>query len=118
MSHFKQLISKEGETINHYVHSFETSRDSTTNLKESLWAAAVSITGIVRTQPKTSERTELGIKDLETIVILSETSMAEEDVMGWSSKYYDVMTVEEVFFRKARNYYKATCLQRVEFLGN
>jgi len=116
-TYFDQLISKDGETIEHYVHSFETNRDSTTNLKESKWATASEITAVVRTQPKITSYTELGIVELESIIIMTKTAVAQEDVVKWNSKYFDVLGVEEVFFRKSRNYYKATCLQRVEFLG-
>jgi len=118
LSHFDEMLRKgQSETIQHYVHSFESSRDSTTNLKESQWAAAVDITAVVRSQPLTVEYSELGIKDLEVIVVLTKTTIAEEDVLKWSSKYFDVTMVEEAFFRGERNYYKATCFQRVEFLG-
>jgi len=117
-TYFDQLISKDGETISHYVHSFETDRDGTTNLKESKWAAAVSISGVVRTQPKVTEQTELGIMELESIIVLTKTAAVQEDVLKWNNKYFDVTGVEEVFFKGASQYYKATCLQRMEFLGN
>jgi len=117
-TYFDQLISKEGETISRYVHSFESNRDSTTNLKESQWAAAVDITCVVRTQPKVTEQTELGILELESIVVLTKTAVAQEDVLKWNNKYFDVIGMEEVFFRKVSQYYKVTCIQRMEFLGN
>jgi len=118
LSHFDEMLRKgQSETIQHYVHSFESSRDSITNLKESQWAEAVDITAVVRSQPLTVEYSELGIKDLEVIVVLTKSAVAEEDVLLWNSKYFDVIMVEEAFFRGERNYYKATCFQRVEFLG-
>lgn len=117
MVYFDEMIRKEGETVQHYVHSFEASRDGITNLKESQWAAAVNITAIVRSQPKTVEYTSTGIKSLTTIVVLTKTAVANEDVLKWNSKYFDVVQVEEVFFRNTRQYYKATCVERVEFIG-
>jgi hypothetical protein len=117
MAKFSNLISKEGETISHYVHSFESSRDSVTNLKESKWAAATNITAIVRSQPEALTETPMGVYEAESIVILTETAIAEHDVIKWNNKYYDIVMVEEMWFRKALDYYKGTCVRRIEFLG-
>jgi len=119
-SNYDQVIDKEGESISHYVHSFETSRDSTTNLKESLWAAATSITAIVRSQPSDIDFDKAGTKQTDIIVILTKTTTvpAKHDIVLWNSGYYDVLMVEPIFFRKTVNYYKSTCQRRVEFLGS
>jgi len=113
------MIDKEGETIEHYVHSFESSRDSTTNLKESQWAAASEVTAIVRSQPSGVNPTEIGTHQVDIIVVLTKTTTvpAKHDVVKWNSVYYDVIMVEPIFFRKTVNYYKSTCQRRVEFLG-
>lgn len=119
-SNYDQVIDKEGEEISHYVHSFESSRDSTTNLKESLWAAAVTITAIVRSQPSSIDFDRVGTKQTDMIVILTKTDVVpvKHDVILWNSDYYDVITVEPIFFRKSVNYYKSTCMRRIEFLTN
>ena len=117
MTYFQELISKEGENISRYVHSFESSRDGTTNLKESQWAAAASITAVVRSQPEATVETPLGLVEGETIVILTTTQVAEHDVIKWQDKYFDIVMVEDMYFRKTLDYYKATCVRRIEFLG-
>jgi len=61
MGYFDDLISKEGETVQRYVHSLG-SRNSTTNLKVSQWAAAVDITVVVRSQPSFIEEKEEGVQ--------------------------------------------------------
>ena len=120
MGNYDQVIDKEGETLEHYVHSFESSRDATTNLKESKWATAVNITAIVRSQPSSSDFTGLGTVQVDVIIILTKTDTvpAKHDVVKWNSEYYDVILVEPIFFRKAVNYYKSTCQRRIEFLGS
>ena len=117
MGYFSEMISKEGETVSRYVHSFESSRDGTTNLKESQWAAATNITAIVRSQPESTVETALGIVEGETIVILTTTQVAENDVIKWQNKYFDVIMVEDMYFRKVLDYYKVTAVRRIEFLG-
>ena len=112
------MISKEGETISRYVHSFESSRDGTTNLKESQWAAAVNITAIVRSQPEATVETALGIVEGETIVILTTTQVVENDVIKWQDKYFDVVMVEDMYFRAKLEHYKCTAVRRIEFLGS
>jgi len=117
MTYFQELISKEGETLQLYVHTFETSRDATTNLKESQWAAATNITAIVRSQPETLSETSVGLHEAEVILILTTTAITEHSVIKWQSKYYDIIMVEDMYFRKTLDYYKGTCMRRVEFLG-
>lgn len=117
MGKFTELIAKEGETISLYVHSFESSRDSVTNLKESKWVAATDITAIVRSQPSNKVEEKYGTYDNETIVILTETAVAQYDVVKWNVQFFDVVLVEEIFWHGTRDYYKATCKRRIEFLG-
>ena len=117
MTYFQELINKEGETLQRYVHTFESSRDSVTNLKESQYAAAVNITAIVRSQPENTLEVALGIVEGEAIVILTTTQVAENDVIKWQNKYWDVLMVEDMYFRKSLDYYKCTCVRRIEFLG-
>ena len=118
MTNFSQLISKEGEVIQLYVHSFEQNRDSVTNLKESQYAAAVNITAIVRSQPENTLEVALGIVEGEAIVILTTTQVAEYDVIKWQNKYFDVISVQDMYFRKTLDYYRCTCSRRIEFLGS
>lgn len=115
---FDSLIAKEGEAVTWYVHSFETSRDATTNLRESKWTSGVSIIAVVRSQPKVISQIELGLVDLEVIILLTKTQLASLDIVKWNGHYFDVLAVEETFFRGKSQYYKATCSERLEFLGN
>jgi len=112
---FQQVISKEGETINHYVHSFESSRNSTTNLKVSKWAAAVEITAVV---PRFIEEKDFGAHGVEYLLLLTETAVVRLDVIKWQDRYFDVALVENVYWKGALQYYKCHCYERVEFLGN
>lgn len=116
-TYFDSLISKEGESLSHYVHSFESSRDSTTNLKVSKWATAVNITAVVRSQPSIVNETDLGVYEVEVILVLTETGVARFDVLKWNDKYWDVLYSEEVFMKGTRQYYKCTAQRRIEFLG-
>jgi len=118
MGKFSQLIEKEGETISLYVHSFESSRDGTTNLKESKWATATSITAIVRSQPEETVETALGLVEGESLVILTETQLAEHDVVKWQNRYFDIVKVEDMYFRATLEHYKCTAVRRIEFLGS
>ena len=118
MTYFTELIRKEGETVSHYIHSFESSRDSTTNLKESQWAAAVNLTVVIRSQPEALAEMGIGLYEGEVIVILASTAVSEHDIILWQSKYFDVVMVEDMYFRKELDYYKARCQRRVEFLGS
>jgi len=117
MGKFQDLLSKEGETVSHYVHSFETSRNTTTNLKVSKWAASVNIKACVRSQSKLSDHKDAGLHFLDHIVLLTETVMNPLDVAKWNSKYYDVLLVEGQFWKGILQYYKITCEERLEFLG-
>lgn len=118
MGKFTELISKEGETVQLYSHSFEASRNGTTKLKESKWAASTDITAIVRSQPETLAEMGVGLYEAETILILTTTAIAEHGVIKWQDKYYDIVMVEDMYFRKALDYYKGTCLRRIEFMGS
>jgi len=118
MVYFTDLLSKEGEDISHYVHSWESSRNSTTNLKVSKWATATTVSVVVRSQPSFVEEREEGVHKLDIILVLTITSLSRLDVIKWQNKYYDILMVEEVFFRGTREYYKATCQERLEFIGN
>lgn len=117
MAYFNQLVSKSGETVSHYVHSWETSRDSTTNRKVSKWATAVEITAVVRSQPSMLAEIEAGVHETDYILILTKTAVVRLDVMGWKSKYYDVTFTEEMYWQGTIQYYKCHCIQRLEFLG-
>jgi len=118
MGYFDDLISKEGETVSHYVHSWETSRDSTTNLKESKWATAVNITVVVRSQPSFVEERELGLHKIDTILILTKTAVVNLDVIKWNNKYFSVIMVEPIYWKSTIQYYRCTCQERLEFIGN
>jgi len=118
MTYFTELISKEGETVSHYVHSFESSRDGTTNLKESQWAAAVDLKVQIRSQPEALAEMGIGVYEGEVIVVLSATAISEHDIIKWQNKYFDVLMVEDMYFRKQLDYYKCTCQKRVEFIGS
>ena len=115
---FSQVISKEGEIEERYRHWFEDNRDATTNLKESKWTLAGDVTAIVRSQPESLSEMVLGLYEGEVIIILTETEVLERDIIKWQYKYYDVVMVEAMYFRKTLDYYKGTCIRRVEFLGN
>lgn len=117
MGKFDDLLTKEGETVGHYVHSFETSRNSTTNLKVSKWAASVDIKASVRSQSKISDPKDMGLHFLDTVVLLTKTTMAPLDVAKWNNKYYDVLVREEQYWKGVLQYYKVTCQERLEFLG-
>ena len=118
MGYFDELISKQGETISRYVHSFETSRDSTTNLKVSKWAAAVNVTAVIRSQPAFIDEREEGVHKLEAITVLTKTALAKWDIVKWQDKYFDVVMVEPVYWGSTLQYYKCACQERVEFLGS
>ncbi len=122
MSYFSDTISKQGENLSYYAHSYESSRNSTTNLKVSLYAAATTIVGVVRSQPNTITYGESGVFELEIILVLTKTAVAEKDVIKWNNRYYDVELVEDVYWNKRGSstlqYYKCRCVERIEFLGN
>jgi hypothetical protein len=115
---FDDLLSKEGETVSRYVHSWETSRNSTTNLKVSKWASSADITACVRSQAKTSDHKEVGLNFLDSVILLTKTALVALDVMKWNNKYYDVILVEGQFWKGILQYYKVTCQERLEFLGS
>lgn len=115
---FDDLLSKEGETVSHYVHSLESSRNSTTNLKVSKWAAAVNVTAVVRSQMKTSDILDVAVHSQDSISIMTKTAVARMDVIKWNNKYYDVINVEEQYWKNVLQYYKAICYERLEFLGD
>jgi hypothetical protein len=117
MGKFDDLLNKEGETVARYVHSWETSRNSTTNLKVSQWAASSNIKACVRSQSKTVDHKDVGYHFLDTIILLTKTALLKKDVMKWNEKYYDVLVVEGQFWKGVLQYYKATCQERLEFLG-
>jgi len=117
MGYFDNLISKEKESVSQYVHSFG-SRNSTTNLKVSQWAAATSIDVVVRSQPSIVEEREEGIVKFEVILILTKTAVAMKDVILWNSKYYSVTMVEPIYWKSTIQYYRCTCQEMLEFLGN
>ena len=100
------------------MHSWETSRNSTTNLKVSKWAAATTISVVVRSQPAIVIESEAGRSKIDTLLILTTTEVSMLDVIEWQSKFYDVIMVEEVYFRSTLEYYKCTCQERLEFLGS
>lgn len=116
---FKQVIAKEGETISYYAHSWESSRDSTTNLKESKWATATNITAVVRSQPSILNEKESGVYEVEYLLILTDpdTALTRLSVIKWQNKYYDIVLVEEIYHKGSLDYYKAHCYERMEFLG-
>ena len=116
MTKFKQEIFKYGETVSHYAFSLG-SRNSTTNRKVGQWATATNITAIVRSQPSSSEEKNEGANTMENLILLTETSVPKYSVEKWKDKYYDVILVEEVYWNKTLDYYKLTCVRRLEFLG-
>ena len=118
MSYFDQMIEKEGEALTHYVHSWESSRNSTTNRKVSKWATAVNITGTVRSQQSSIDEGEVGVRETDYILILTKTAVVRLDVLGWKSKFYDVTLTEEIYWKGIIQYYKCHCIQRIEFLGS
>ena len=117
-TYFDQLIAKEGETVSHYVHSFESSRNSTTNLKVSKWAAAANLTVVVRSQGKVGGPRVEGLTFLDTIIILTKTAVIPLSVIKWKDRYYDILIVDEQYWKSNLQYYKATCQERLEFLGS
>ena len=117
MSYFDQLIQKEGESLSLYVHSWESSRNSTTNRKVSKWAAAVNIVGTVRSQPSSIDEGEVGVREMDYILVLTKTVVVRLDVIGWKNKFYDVTLTEEIYWKGTIQYYKCHCIQRIEFLG-
>jgi len=112
------MLMLVNENISHYVHSFETSRNSTTNLKVSKWAAATTVSVVVRSQPSFVDVSEVGLHKSEVILVLTTTAVSMLDVILWQEKYYDVMIVEEVYWKGTRQYYRCTCQERLEFIGN
>lgn len=114
---FDDLLSKEGETVAHYVHSWESSRDTTTNLKVSKWAASVNIKACVRSQSKLPDHKEVGYHFLDSIVLLTKTNIQSLDIVKWNNKYYDVTNNDAQYWKGVLQYYKITCQERLEFLG-
>jgi len=112
---WSQIQSKQGEAINHYVHSFEDTRDSDTNLKLSSWASPVSINAVVRSQPTSVVVIPAGILETEVILVLFNTALAKRDRFSWNSKYWEALQVDEVFFKGELQYYKATCTRVIEW---
>jgi len=110
-----QIQAKQGETISHYVHSFESSRDSNTNLKLSEWASPVNITAVVRSQPSTVSVISAGILETEVVLILSNTTLAKRDRFSWNSKYWEAVSIDDIFFKGTRQYYKARCVRVVQW---
>ena len=117
MGKFDDLLSKEGETVARYVHSW-AARNSTTNLKVSQWAASVDIKACVRSQAMTSDHKESGLNFLDSIILLTKTALVALDVVKWNNKYYDIILVEGQFWKGILQYYKVTCQERLEFLGS
>jgi hypothetical protein len=116
-SKFEDLLTKEGETLSYYAHSFESSRNSTTNLKVSNWAAATNITAVVRSQGKVDNPKDVALNETDMIVILTTTAITKLSVVKFQNGYYDLLFVEEQFWKGTRQYFKATCMRRLEFLG-
>jgi len=96
---WSQIEAKQGEDISHYVHSFEASRDSNTNLKLSSWASPVTIKAVVRSQPTTISVLPAGILETEVILILTDTSIAKRDRFSWNSKYWEALPVDQIFYK-------------------
>ena len=94
------------------------SRNSTTNLKVSQWAAAADTVVVVRSQPSMVEEREEGLFKFEVILILTKTAVGMLDVILWNSKYYSVTMVDPVYWKSTIQYYKCTCQERLEFIGN
>lgn len=115
---FDDTLNKEGETLSYYAHSFEDSRNSTTNLKVSKWAVAVDLKAVVRSQPKMDSPKDLGLNETDTILILTTTAIAKLSVVKYQNKYFDILIVDEQFWKGTRQYYKGLCQRRLEFLGN
>jgi len=109
-----QIQGKQGETISRYVHSFGD-RDASTKLKPSTWAAPVDIAATVRSQPNSITIIEGGILEVEQIVLLTSTAIVKRDRFKWNSKYFEALSVDQVFFKGTRQYYKAVCIRVIEW---
>lgn len=122
MGYFNSTITTQGENLSYYAHSYESSRNSVTNLKVSLYAAATTIVGVVRSQPNSITYGEDGVYELETILVLTKTVVTEKSVIKWNNKYYEVVLVEDVYWSKRGSptlqYYRCKCDERIEFLGD
>lgn len=109
-----QIQAKQGETISHYVHSFG-SADATTKIKPSTWASPVDLTAAVRSQPGAVEVISAGLLEKEVIVVLTNTTVAKRDRFLWNSKYWEAVTMDEVYFKGTKQYNKCTCVEVVEW---
>jgi len=109
-----QIEAKQGETISRYVHSFGTA-DSVTKLKPSTWAAPTTIRAAVRSQPGAVELISAGIFEKEVIVVLTDTTVSKRDRFAWNSKYWEVVVLDEVWFKGTKQYYKCTCVEVVQW---
>jgi len=116
MGKFKEEINRLGETVSYYAFSLGN-RNSTTNRKVGQWTAAADLRVRVLTQPSSVEEKNEGCNTTESLVFLSEAQMTKHSVIKWQDKYYDIIMVEEVYWNRARDYYKATTVRRLEFLG-
>ena len=65
--------------------------------------------------------TEVGLSKLELILVLTEATVNELDVIKWNNKYYDVLLVEDVYWAvkgtPTLQYKRCTCQELLEFLG-
>lgn len=122
MGYFNKTITTQGETLSYYEKTYESGRNATTNLKEIYYATATNITAVVRSQPNSIVYGEEGIYEQEVITILTKTQITEQSVVKWNNKYYDVDIVEDVYWNKrgtpTLQYYKARCIERIEFIGS
>ena len=116
-SWFSDLIAKEGEIVSYYAHSFSSSRNSTTNLKTSEWAAAANKTVVVRSQPVMFSQDKAGSNTSEEIVILCASELTPLSVVKWGSKYFDIVTSEPVYWKGVQQYFRCLCRRRLEFIG-
>jgi len=109
-----QIEAKQGETVNHYVHSFGN-RDASTKLKPSTWASPTEITAVIRSQPNATSIIPAGISETETILLMTNTSIAKRDRFSWDSKYWEALSVDKVFFKGELQYYKSICVRLIEW---
>jgi len=108
------IESKQGETIQHYVHSFG-SADATTKLKPASYASPVDITAVVRSQPTSVAIIPGGVMEVEVVLILTDTSIAIRDRFKWNSKYWEAVSLDEVWFKGSKQYYRASCVEVLHF---
>ena len=64
------------------------------------------------------EEGTVGAYENDYLLILTKTAVVRLDVLKWQDKYYDVLLVEEMYWKGIIQYYKCHCNQRLEFLGN